>query len=264
MTNIISLSILFMWPQSLKFVFSELSKKIDGDDKPDAWDLIDDGNYRFSRHNLSRYKQLGESGLKFTVHGPLFLTKYIDHNKKVRVESINRLKTSMLNAVELSPIAYVFHPAAIPKGFTKEQTKVEHYEFLEQINDYSKSIGLNAFIENHITNLDHMLTTPQEFLEFYDRTGTDLMMTFDAGHANMDGSAKTFVDKLYNKIGVVHVHDNNGSSDEHLGIGQGNINWNYIVRKLEDCNFAGPYIIESVHNPFETVRILRQLINGRP
>ena len=261
--NIISLSTLFMWPQPMKFVLSELSKKIEGDDRPDAWDLVDDGDYRFTKYNLSRYRQLWESGLKFTVHGPLSITKYIDRDRRIRSKSLNALKDSMFNSVGLSPLAYVFHPAAIPKGFAKEEVKLEHYEFLEQVNDYSKSIGLKIFIENHITNLGQMFTTPEEFLEFYDRTGTDLMMTFDAGHANIDGKAKAFIDKLCEKIGVVHVHDNNGTSDQHLGIGRGNINWNYIVGKLKDCGFIGPYIIESVHEPFETVRNLRLLINGR-
>jgi len=261
--NLISLSILFMWPKPLKFIIQELSKNINGPKRPDAWDLVDDSDYSFTPHNLRRYMQLRESGIKFTIHGPLFLTQYLDTNDKVRKKCINRLKASMFNAVELSPLAYVFHPSAIPKGFTKEQVKIKHYEFLEMINDYSKSIGLKVFVENHITKLDHLLTTPQEFLEFYERTGTDLMMTFDAGHANIDGTAKAFVDRLVWKMGVVHVHDNNGNDDQHQMIGKGNIDWNYMIKKLNEHNFRGPYIIESVHGPFETVEALRHLINGK-
>ncbi|MGQ9781810.1 MAG: sugar phosphate isomerase/epimerase family protein [Nitrososphaeria archaeon] len=210
-------------------MIEELSKDIDEPRRPDAWDLVDDAEYAFSRENLKQYKQLGESGLKFTVHGPLFSTQYIDTDEEKRRECVGRLKNSMANAVELSPLAYVFHPAAIPEGITREEAKVRHYEFLGMVNDYSKSIGLKVFVENHITKLEHLLTTPDGFLEFYRDIGLELMMAFDAGHVNIGGTAKAFVDRLDDKMRVVHVHDNRGDEAEHLMIGDGNIDWSYMV-----------------------------------
>ncbi len=260
--NVISLSILYMWSKPFKSVIEELSRNIDGPKRPDAWDLIDDGEYTLSNKNLKEYRQLEKSGLRFTVHGPLFSTKYIDPDEETRRSCVDRLKNSMYNAVELSPLAYVFHPAAIPKGLSRGEAEARHREFLEMAYDYSRSIGLNVYVENHITKLEHLLTTPDEFLELYRGIGLGLRMAFDAGHANIGGVTKAFVDSLCDRIGVVHVHDNRGSDDEHLKIGDGNIDWRYVVGRLNGHGFDGPYVIESVNGVFETVVFLRHLLKG--
>lgn len=238
---------------------------IEHEDAPDAWDILDEGSYSFAKKfNLLHYKQLRESGINFTVHGPFLSSNYVHPISVVRKKSISQLRISIENAAQFSPLAYVFHPTTIPRGFSRNGLKVEHYHFLEEINDFANSLGLKVFVENHVPGMGHMLTTPEEFIEFYERTGSSLGMAFDVGHANIGSHVKHFLDLLANKIGVVHVHDNNGVSDNHQIIGSGNINWKSVIDRLKASNFNGPYIIECVQQPFKAVHVLRNLLNYRP
>jgi len=256
----VSLSTLFLWSKPIESVIDVLTRKMDADEKPDAWDLIDDGNYRFTKDNLKKYKELAGSGISYTVHCPFTVHDYIHPDRSVRKKCISTLKESMLNAAELSPLTYVFHPAALPMGSRREEVKAINFEFVEEIYDYAKSIGLNALIENHVAKMDFMMNNVEEFDEFYRRTNSSIMMAYDAGHANIDGKTKEFVDRFRSRIGAVHVHDNDGTSDLHLAVGEGNIDWCYILKKLKEYNFQGPLIVESVYDPFKSVEVLRKII----
>ncbi|MEM0053713.1 MAG: sugar phosphate isomerase/epimerase [Nitrososphaeria archaeon] len=263
--NIISLSILYLWPKPFKLVLKEISNIIETELAPDAWDILDEGDYSFAKkYNLQHYKQLNASGVNFTVHGPFLSTNYLHPNSVVRKKSLSQLKVSIENAAQFSPLAYVFHPSTIPKGFSSDRLKVEHYHFLEEINDFARALGLKVFVENHVPGMGHMFTKPEEFIEFYERTGSSLAMAFDVGHSNIGSNVKRFLDLLADRMGVVHVHDNNGVSDSHNIIGSGNINWNYVINKLRASNFSGPYVIECVQNPFKALQVLRNILGCRP
>ncbi|MBC7091294.1 MAG: sugar phosphate isomerase/epimerase [Nitrososphaeria archaeon] len=263
--NIISLSILYLWPKPFNYVLKEISNKIDCENAPDAWDILDEGAYSLAKkYNLIQYRRLKESGVNFTVHAPFLVTDYLNPNYTTRRKSISRLKSSIENAAQLSPLAYVFHPTTVPKGYSRDTLKVEHYHFLEEIMDFSRSLGLTVFLENHVPGMGHMFTDPEEFIEFYKRTGSSLGLAFDVGHANIGSSVKRFLDLLVDRIGAVHVHDNDGTSDSHKMIGSGTVNWKYVISKLRTSNFRGPYIIECVQQPFTSLQILRNLLSCKP
>ena len=259
--NVISLSVLFVWPRSFEQMIEEIRKDRNLEELPDAWDIVDDGPTKFSKCRIIKLKQLAESGYKFTAHCPFRPLDFINPDDTIRKESLNKLMQSMYDVSELSPLVYVIHPSDFPNGKAVEDVKVQHFEFLEKIFDYAKSIGINASVENHIPRNNHMFTTPKEFLEFYERTGSQMGMTYDTGHANLNGTSKEFVDKLEKRMAVVHVHDNNGMEDEHLMIGKGNIDWAYIIGKLNKEIFSGLYVIESIQEPFNCVKILKKMIN---
>jgi len=260
--NIISLSLLYLWPKPFKNVIKEISRKMDVEDAPDAWDILDEGAYSLAKkHNLTQYRLLKESGVRFTVHAPFLSTDYIHPSPSVRGRSIRLLKVSMENAAQLSPAAYVFHPSTVPKGFSRDALKVEHYSFLEEVNDFAHSLGLKVLVENHVPGMGHLLTSPEEFIEFYERTGSSLGVAFDVGHANVGSQVKRFLELLAFRFEAVHVHDNDGVSDTHQAIGSGNINWSYVIEKLKASGFSGPYIIECVRQPFKSLHSLKRLLN---
>jgi len=263
--NLISLSILYLWPKPFNQVLKEISSKIGCENAPDAWEILDEGSYSLGKkYNLMQYRILRESGLKFTVHAPFLQTDYLHPNPKARRKSISLLKSSMERAAQLSPLSYVFHPTTIPKGYSRDTLKVEHYHFLEEIVDFAKSLGLNVYLENHVPGMGHMFTDPEEFIEFYERTGSSLGLAFDVGHANIGSNVKRFLDLLAGKIGVVHVHDNDGASDSHKMIGSGTVDWKHVVSKLRSSGFRGPYVIECVQQPFKSLQVLKDLLNYKP
>lgn len=48
---------------------------------------------------------------------------------------------------------------------------------------------------------------------------------FDTGHANLSGRFIEFAESMLVRAVTTHIHDNNGSEDQHLFPGYGNINW---------------------------------------
>ncbi|MBU3902079.1 MAG: sugar phosphate isomerase/epimerase, partial [Candidatus Thermoplasmatota archaeon] len=62
------------------------------------------------------------------------------------------------------------------------------------------------------------------------------------GHANTNNNIHEFLD--YGKFANVHIHDNIGKSDPHLVIGEGNIDFRNVLKKLNE-KYNGVVVIES-------------------
>ncbi len=71
-----------------------------------------------------------------------------------------------------------------------------------------------------------------------------LKFCLDTGHANMGEGISDYIDNFQDKLSCVHYHDNNGTNDEHLPIGEGNIPWDDLADKLTKIKYEGPIISE--------------------
>lgn len=69
-------------------------------------------------------------------------------------------------------------------------------------------------------------------------------LCLDLGHANLNEGGIEYIKNFGGKIICLHYHDNEGEKDEHLEVGDGNIQWKKIVRELDKTGFSGPYISE--------------------
>ncbi len=54
-----------------------------------------------------------------------------------------------------------------------------------------------------------------------------------------------WIKSLGNRIGYVHLHDNHGEHDEHLGLGEGNIPMQDVCQALEECSPDAIWAIEA-------------------
>ena len=68
----------------------------------------------------------------------------------------------------------------------------------------------------------------------------NLGVCFDTGHFNL--FSKVPLEKWFEEIGdniiEVHLHDNTGSNDDHLGIGDGNIDFDLFFSLLKNSPLA--------------------------
>lgn len=56
----------------------------------------------------------------------------------------------------------------------------------------------------------------------------------DTGHANVNHwDIAECINTLNSRLFAIHLHDNNGQEDQHLAIGEGNINWNDIFTAIK-------------------------------
>ncbi len=82
----------------------------------------------------------------------------------------------------------------------------------------------------------------------------------DLGHANLEGQIEPFFNMLADKIIHIHASDNDGVEDQHLGIGQGKIDYNWFAQTLKKMGYDKSVIIESTTNVPESLQKLRQLL----
>jgi sugar phosphate isomerase/epimerase len=103
--------------------------------------------------------------------------------------------------------------------------------------------------------------TAYEILEMIEQT--ELGICFDVGHAYIMDEVENFLDHV-KKFKNVHFHDNSGKRDEHLVLGQGTIDFPYVIERITK-EYSGDIIIES-NNLEEGIKskvILQKLLDKR-
>ena len=95
-----------------------------------------------------------------------------------------------------------------------------------------KQYGMNLCIEN--------LYDYNQFKFIFENIQDEsLKICFDCGHYNCLTPSAPLVEQFCDKIEVLHLHDNhgpiaNGTGDEHLILGKGNIDLDNLARKIAD------------------------------
>ena len=79
---------------------------------------------------------------------------------------------------------------------------------------------------------------------------------FDTGHAHWSAEGVGVGAAMRGRMFTVHLHDNNGSRDEHLLPFDGTADWGEVARALDAAGYTGPYVFESGSPGWEQV-ILR-------
>lgn len=66
----------------------------------------------------------------------------------------------------------------------------------------------------------------------------------DTGHANCTGTMLDLIAAARGRIISTHLHDNDGTSDQHLAPGEGTIDWDATMRAFHEAAYAGPWVFE--------------------
>ena len=108
---------------------------------------------------------------------------------------------------------------------------------LRKIALHAKKLGIKIAFENTKIKgyLDYVITNIQE-----DNVGICL----DTGHLHCHFNDDLNFDLFKDKIFAVHMHDNDGSEDQHLIPFDGTIDWNWMIDRLDYCNYTGPVTME--------------------
>lgn len=111
---------------------------------------------------------------------------------------------------------------------------------LRDCSDYASERGVILALENMPPGDDKggaIGRTPDELLGVIDEVGSEAVQcAFDTGHANIGGSPLEYASALGDKIAHVHIHDNDGSGDQHLPLGKGNIDFGSLIKLLAEID----------------------------
>jgi sugar phosphate isomerase/epimerase len=118
-----------------------------------------------------------------------------------------------------------YRPNTYPKGEYVERAIRFWRKFLSD-----KSPDMAVHLENTLEPL------PDIFVEFIDTLNlSNVTLNLDIGHTNFISQvpAVEWISRLGRRIAYVHMHDNDGTQDQHAGIGQGTVPFEQVCAALE-------------------------------
>ncbi|MDK2947538.1 MAG: hypothetical protein PWQ63_698 [Methanolobus sp.] len=140
--------------------------------------------------------------------------------------------------IHIGHIASNYHEKVIEKAEKNSRKS------LEEIAEAFEDLDSRLFVENdsYEKGLLKFGLYPEQLIEVLEKY-PHFGMTFDIGHAHHYGiDAEQFINPAKDSIGSVHLHDNNGTFDEHLAAGNGTVDFEPVLEKLGKC--CDTYIFE--------------------
>ena len=69
---------------------------------------------------------------------------------------------------------------------------------------------------------------------------------YDSGHGNEGEDGLAYLEHLKERLIAVHLHDNDGTADQHLIPFTGTVDWDRLAQIHSRSSYAGPVNIETV------------------
>lgn len=224
-------------------------------------EIVDDGLHTLDKKKTVTLNEIRKSNdIKYTVHAPFAGINIALPSRPLLNAMLKRLKESIVNASALDCQMWVFHPGMRTgiSVFYPSTDWVRNLESVRSLVEFAEDHGVKASIENVVEPF--VIKDVEEFKRFYSEVNENVGLALDIGHANLIGQVESFLTEFPDKIVHVHAHDNFGKSDQHLGIGCGNINWERFASLLKKASCDKVVIVESVEHIEESMQKLKQLL----
>ncbi len=184
-----------------------------------------------------------QRGSEYLIHTPVGKIALGDPNPAVRDASIQEVNRAIALATLVGARLITVHPAPCfdsERGTQTERERLQRQALIALCNR-ANAQGVVIALENMqspnvyapgFVNMNSHFALLEEI--------PALGITFDVGHANMAGvSLRDTVLRLAQRLRLVHIHDNDGSSDQHLPVGRGTIDWRSFTQALVQIRYTG-------------------------
>jgi len=230
----------------------------------DNIELVDDGFHALDKKRVTILRDIGDSyDLKYSVHAPFADVNIASPSKPMLRAALKRLEKSIILANALNAQIWVFHPG-IKTGismFYPGMDWLQNCKSARLLHKIAEDHGLRIAIENVPEPYPFVMKGVEGFAKFYEEVSEDIGLALDVGHAHLNGQMELFFKTFSDKIVHMHVSDNAGESDQHLGIGYGKIYWQKFAERVKEISYDKTIIIESVEHVEESLQKLRQLFS---
>lgn len=200
-----------------------------------------------SRNELGAMAQrIKADGLKTTVHGPFLDLSPGALDREVLEVTRRRFNQALDLAALFSPEHIVFHA-----NYDWQRHQAYRERWLEvslatwrSLVVRAKAMGFRLVLENVYEQ------TPEEMEPLLrELAGEGAGFCFDPGHASVYGRAtvRQWLEGLAGHIQALHLHDNHGRNDDHLGLGQGRIDFKGLFEFLTRNGLRPPVITLEPH-----------------
>jgi len=227
-------------------------------------EIVDEGLHTLNKQKVSTLNSLGKSyGLKYSVHAPFADINIASPSKPMLKAMLKRLEKSIAYASALNAYIWVFHPG-LKTGVSMFYPCMDWRQNLKTIQllfKISNDYGVKIAIENVPEPYPFLIKRVEDFIKFYEEFNKDIGLVLDVGHANLNRQIESFLETFAKRIVHIHVSDNDGKDDQHLGIGYGNIDWKNFANLLRKISYDKVVIAESVEHINESMQKLNQLFS---
>ena len=226
-------------------------------------EILDDGTHELDKKRVAVLKEAAKSyGLEYSLHAPFADVNIASPIKPMLNAAMKRLKQSIANANAMDAKLWVFHPGqrtGIGQFYPGADFK-QNSQSIQQLYKTSEEYGVNIALENMPAKYWFLMNTPQEFNRLYKETNLPIGIVMDLGHANLENQIEPFFNLLADKITHIHASDNDGTDDQHFGIGEGKIDWNWFGQTLKKNGYDKNVIVESMTHVPESLQKLRRIL----
>lgn len=226
-------------------------------------EIVDDGLHTLNKQRVSALKKIAQSyGLRYSVHAPFADINVASPSSAILSAVLKRLGKSIAYSSALEAYVWVFHPG-IKTGISSFYPGADWLQNLKTVrklvkiaNEYEVKIA----IENVPEPYPFLMKNVDDFTRFYDEINEDVDMVLDVGHSNLNKQTEQFLETFKDRIIHLHLSDNDGTGDQHLGIGKGMVNWKKVADLMKRTSYEGVAIVESIEYIEESLKKLEELL----
>ena len=172
----------------------------------------------------------------------------------------------IVRSIEISGVVgakcIVVHPMHhLPYADNADLLKEMNMEFYRSLAPYAKSFGVKIALENMWQRdsetkqiVVSACSRTKEFADWIDTLNDGCFTAcLDLGHCGLYGyDAAEMIKGLGERLGALHVHDNDYQSDSHTAPYLGKMHWDTICDALAKIGYKGDFTLEADNffNPF--------------
>ncbi|WP_436903452.1 sugar phosphate isomerase/epimerase family protein [Halovenus halobia] len=175
--------------------------------------------------NPEQVRKLADTyDVSVTYHAPFRDWNPASYDETVRQDSVERVKRTLDDAAAAGATGVVVHGGAVPRRYpewVRDDARESAVRSLAECAEYAQLVGVPLCIENQPIDEQkrRYTTSPTALAEMVDTVDVPpqyLGVTLDVGHAKVnDHDWRAFVDEFGSRIRVCHLHDNDGTADQH-------------------------------------------------
>ncbi|MFW5638807.1 MAG: sugar phosphate isomerase/epimerase family protein [Methanoculleus sp.] len=165
--------------------------------------------------------------LRYTVHAPTADINIASDNEHLRRATIRVLADLAEVCDRIGAARLVIHPGHVWGEEVRGAATRALDRSLDDLADIQKEMSVQFAIEN-MGAWDICFFREPGFIDRL--TALELGFTLDVGHAHVNGNLEAFLESG----GAIHVHlhDNCGNRDAHLGCGEGEIDFSHVLQAI--------------------------------
>ena len=231
----------------------------------DCADLSLYGDYGLNKINSPDYKEWAKDMKEYAdsigmfynqSHTPFVFSREASENFRTEIVPIMDRAFEICSILGIDTV--VVHPLQyVPYKDNKEYLREKNMEYYTTLRPYAEKHGVRICLENMFQRdpetqkrIQSVCCFDGGFIDYFDTLNSDTFTCcLDLGHCGLVGtSAQDAIRMLgHDRIGALHVHDNDLIADQHRPIGMGKIDWDEVAKALAEIDYKGVFTLEAAN-----------------